>query len=112
LVFIAPGQEPKKLELDQKPTLAKLYELLGCNYVEMIHVTDEVVMWFDEDGKAQNKPVNPGATLLLEFAGGMPGDWVAGPVLITGIDGSGDICEPDVESLNREIDAYAKQREN
>jgi len=40
-------------------------------------------MWIDEEGKFKPHQVNIEATLLLQKAGGIPGDYVAGIALIT-----------------------------
>ena len=65
-------------------TLAELYEHTECSMVEAVTLEDGRLMWFDEEGKFASppKPVNMAATMLLAQAGGVPGDFVVGPVLI------------------------------
>lgn len=66
--------------------LADLYAALACECVEAIDLADGRVMWLDEEGKFAQppRPRNAVATALLAEAGGIPGDYIAGPVLITG----------------------------
>ena len=64
-------------------TLEELYGLIGCSTVEMVRLADGRLMWLDEDGKSKQLPPNQKATELLMAAGGMPGDFVGGTVLLT-----------------------------
>ncbi len=47
--------------------LAELYELLACDYVEVLQLADGRKMVLDEDGKLANKPRNERATRLANF---------------------------------------------
>ena len=67
----------------KKFTLKEMYELIGCSLVEMISLRDGRTMWMDEEGKFKDPHVlNSLATTMLREAGGAPGDYVAGTVLI------------------------------
>lgn len=67
-------------------TIKELYALIGngCNIVERIALPNKREMWLDEEGKlrAVTPPINPIATKLLASAGGIPGDYVVGNVVI------------------------------
>ena len=64
-------------------TLAELYKLLECSLVQVIYLADGNLMYLDEEGKFKSPCVpNPTATTLLEKAGGMPGDFIAGLALV------------------------------
>lgn len=85
---------PSGTEVDVSPasatrgfTLAELYNLIGCEIVQMVNLADGRTMWMDEEAKIRSGVafVNAKATKLLAEAGGIPGDEVIGPVLI---------CEP------------------
>lgn len=67
-------------------TLAELYRWVDCTTVELITLADGRLMWLDEDGKGTGKQINAEATELLRKAGGIPGDFVVGTVLITASD--------------------------
>ena len=65
-------------------TLDELYSLIGCTTVQAISLADGRTMWMDEEGKLSTVlVVNEKATELLLEAGGMPDDFVVGPVLLT-----------------------------
>lgn len=78
-------------------TLAELYALVGCETVEMIRMADGRLLWMDEEAKLARIPkrLNARATVLLQEAGGRPGDFILGPVLITTPAEGGE--EPDDE---------------
>lgn len=69
-------------------TLDELYKHIQTNMVEMVRLRDGRTMWIDEEGKF-NQPnhVNHAATRLLQQAGGIPGDYIAGNALIAERDG-------------------------
>lgn len=65
-------------------TLNELYKIIGCETVQMIYLADGRMMWMDEDGKSKpGLTLNSKATKLLQQAGGIPGDYILGKVLIT-----------------------------
>lgn len=65
-------------------TLQELYSLIHCTTVQEIELADGRSMWMDEEGKFRSiLEINHKATRLLELAGGDPGDFVVGIVLIT-----------------------------
>ncbi|MHB1350265.1 MAG: DUF3846 domain-containing protein [Desulfobulbaceae bacterium] len=64
-------------------SLDEMYSLLECSRVEAVHLRDGRIMWIDEEGKFKPHQVNIQATLLLQKAGGIPGDYVAGIALVT-----------------------------
>ena len=64
-------------------SLEELCRLLDCRLVEAVGLGKGLTMWLDEEGKLTNRAWNLVATKLLAQAGGMPGDRVCGPVLIT-----------------------------
>lgn len=67
-------------------TLQELYDLIGngCDMVQRIVLPNKREMWLDEEGKLRKTvpPVNRIATVLLSDAGGIPGDYVVGNVVI------------------------------
>ena len=65
-------------------SLDEMYSLLDCSRLEAVYLQDGRIMWIDEEGKLKPHQVNIQATLLLQKAGGIPGDYVAGIALITG----------------------------
>ncbi|WP_280395534.1 DUF3846 domain-containing protein [Nocardia brasiliensis] len=109
-VLIAPAEEPQKVEITGK-SLDELYQILNCEYVEMIRLHEDTVMWFDGDAKATGKPRNEAATKFLQFAGGMYGDYVAGSILITGVDDEGEIAEADLKAFMDAVEAYEKNKD-
>ena len=64
-------------------SLDEMYALLECTQVQVIYLRDGRIMWIDEEGKFKPHQVNIQATLLLQKAGGIPGDYVAGIALVT-----------------------------
>jgi len=64
-------------------SLEEMHSLLACSKLEAVHLRDGRIMWIDEEGKFKPHQVNIEATLLLQKAGGIPGDYVAGIALIT-----------------------------
>jgi hypothetical protein len=64
-------------------SLDEMYSLLECSRVEAVYLQDGRIMWIDEEGKFKPHQVNIQATLLLQKAGGIPGDYVAGIALVT-----------------------------
>jgi len=66
-------------------TLAEIYEHVGCETVELLHLADGNLLWMDEEAKLQTprKAANLDATALLHDAGGVAWDFVLGPVLVT-----------------------------
>jgi len=81
--------DPDGTETDVRPaapeagfTLSEMYRLIGCETVELVTLADGRLMLLDEDGKARKRPRNREASRLLGIAGGMHGDYVAGPALV------------------------------
>jgi len=64
-------------------TLEELRTYIGCEWVELIVLDDGKYMWINEEGKLSDHLPNPDATLLLQAAGGIPGDYIAGSAMIT-----------------------------
>lgn len=64
-------------------SLDELYKHIQTQMVEMVRLRDGRNMWIDEEGKF-NQPdhVNEKATRLLQQAGGIPGDYIAGNALV------------------------------
>jgi hypothetical protein len=66
-------------------TLADLYRLIGCTLVDRVILADGATyMWLDDEGKYADPPKarNEWATWALAAAGGIPGDYVVGAVLV------------------------------
>jgi hypothetical protein len=85
------------------PAFARSF--LGEGYLEAVMV-GECAFWFDEEGKYKALLRNRLATMLLHALGGRlgPGDYLAGPVAVTGVDRSdGEIDDiPDIrDDLNK-----------
>jgi len=72
---------------------AQVYDLLGCQSVEPVYPPPShaggphLRMWLDEDGKLKGRALNKAATALMAERL-RPGDFIVGPVLVTG-------CDPD-----------------
>ncbi|MCL7489729.1 MAG: DUF3846 domain-containing protein [Desulfobulbaceae bacterium] len=64
-------------------SLDEMYSLLECSRIEAVYLQDGRIMWIDEEGKFKPHQINIEATLLLQKAGGIPGDYIAGIALIT-----------------------------
>lgn len=75
-------EEPVVLARGETLDLGTMYRLLDCELVECVMLKDGCTMWLDEEGKLKRRRENPVATRLLAEAGGIPGDRVAGPVLV------------------------------
>lgn len=64
-------------------TLQEMYDLLNCSCVQAVSLSSGRIMWIDEEGKFKPHTQNHMATLLLQVAGGTPGDYIAGAALLT-----------------------------
>lgn len=42
---------------DEREELQWMYEVIGCQYVEMVVVTDQLTLWVDEEGLLKEAPV-------------------------------------------------------
>jgi len=85
-IVIPPrGPEREVRPLGQHFSLEELYRHVETDLVECVFLRDGRTMWLDELGKLREPgvPWNPRATALLEAAGGNPGDFVVGTVLVT-----------------------------
>lgn len=80
------GEEVEIFPGNNRFTLQEMYSLLGCTCLEVVTLSDGKKMWLDECGKLKWHYVNHKASDLLQEAGGIPGDYIAGPVLITDTD--------------------------
>ena len=67
----------------KKFTNTEIQSHVGCEWFEHIGLADGRDMWFDEEGKHRMKLDNFRASDLLNEAGGIFGDYIAGTVLIT-----------------------------
>jgi hypothetical protein len=71
------------------PSLAEFQGLVG-GYIEALDLTDEVSSYINEEGKLEGLPRNDAADQLVRKAlarsgrGLIPGDYVAGPLVLTG----------------------------
>lgn len=89
-VIIDPGGAVSVTDIDPE----RLSPHIGGGYVERIVTStadgEEVMLWFDEEGKMKDLPDNPAATSLVTFwlgrdgRGLMPGDVLSGIVVVTG----------------------------
>lgn len=64
-------------------SLGEMYSLLECTHLQPVYLQDGRIMWIDEEGKFKPHQVNIQATLLLQKATGIQGDYVAGIALVT-----------------------------
>lgn len=56
-------------EKGEEFSLKEMYELIGCNMVEHVTLTDDVSIWADEEGLLKNDfIINPIATALYRAA--------------------------------------------
>ena len=83
LIFANGEEAPVAPANGKRFTLQELYAHIECDTVELVMLADGRVMWLDENGKRSTKELNQTATDLLREAGGIPGDFVVGNVLIT-----------------------------
>lgn len=65
--------------------LAALQEAVG-GWIELIHITEEVIAYLNEEGKQEELPFNELATDLCEHfkVGLMPGDYIVGNMVLLG----------------------------
>jgi hypothetical protein len=68
-------------------------------YIEGIRLGADVYMYVDEEGKLKGLPMNSRATALA-IGAGLP-DFVVGPVLLVGFDGSPEIASLPPEFVER-----------
>lgn len=61
------------------------YQRIVGGYIETVPYRENVVPYFDEEGKIKGKPVNERATALLRNSI-FPGDYIAGTCLFVGFD--------------------------
>lgn len=82
-----------RVDMPKNDTLAALQGHVG-GYVECIDVSHPVTgavatLWFNDSGKINGLARNPYA-MVVAIAGGWTGpeygDWIAGPVVVTGLD--------------------------
>jgi hypothetical protein len=52
---------------NKKWTLEELYELIGCNYIDIIELSPTKSMIIDEEARLANKNANDFATNILRF---------------------------------------------
>jgi hypothetical protein len=77
------GKDDKVESAGDKFTGDEIRAVLGCETFEVVSLPSGLLMWMDEDGKGRGRPRNAWASALLQEAGGMSGDFVAGTVLLT-----------------------------
>ena len=63
-------------------SLEELREHVSCEFVQMIYLKDDRIMWLDEYGKMKDHVCNDTASLLLWEAGGGKTDYIAGDAFI------------------------------
>jgi len=63
-------------------TVEEIRELIGCEWVTIIHLGGGSMLVVDEEGKMNNKPVNSFATQLAKDAKINMLDYVVGDVLL------------------------------
>ena len=83
-ILITP--DGKRTEVSAKGarfTLDEMHSFLSCSLLQAVFLLDGRIMWIDEEGKFKPHQVNIQATLLLQKAGCIPGDYVAGIALVT-----------------------------
>lgn len=85
-----PGQGAVFLQtLTRQPGSSSLYDQIRAivgGIVEGIRFADDATAYLHEEGKYEGLDPNPAADLLCQAAGTglMPGDWIAGPFIVTG----------------------------
>lgn len=92
-LMVRPDGDASAVTLEA--TLETLRAAIGGGWLEAVIGPD----WFayvDEDGKAKGLPVNGVATRLARAIGwgGQPGDYLSGPVLFLGANGSTEVDAP------------------
>jgi hypothetical protein len=77
----------------------KLLQDAVHGYIESVTLSDNLVMWVNEDGKMQKMPFNQAATsIFIKHRGGA--DFIVGPVIFTGgADDEGNTLGLDEVSL-------------
>lgn len=58
--------------------LQELYQIVGCNMIEIVYLPDKMILVIDEEGKLQDKPINCQATILCK----MSDDYIVGDALL------------------------------
>lgn len=80
--ILIPVEGPPVLTAEE--TLEDIQRIVG-GYVEALSLADDLTGWINDDGKAMGLPRNARATGFYEALGvGVPGDFIAGPMLLTG----------------------------
>lgn len=84
--LLSPSGFEQPVAIPVKNALQAMYKLIGsgCHTVQMITLHDGRRMWMDEDGKYHQQAYNPHATELFQKSGGMPDDFIVGPVILEG----------------------------
>ena len=75
--------KPKTRYIDDiEPTLEEMQKFVG-GYIEVLHISKELTMVIDEEGKLNDKPINQEATNIAhEHEAIFEMDYIAGDVLI------------------------------
>jgi|HubBroStandDraft_3_1064219.scaffolds.fasta_scaffold255922_2 hypothetical protein len=88
MLLIKPDGSETEVEIpnETQAFLETMYRLIGngCHTVQVIGLGHGRLMWMDENAKLSPtpEPVNPRATRMIEEAGGIPGNYILGNVLI------------------------------
>lgn len=80
---------PDRVEHYRGPLYLQNMQKLLDGYIEAIDARfadlPPATGWLNEEGKMKGLPANPAATAILVESGGIPGDVVAGPMVLTGV---------------------------
>ncbi|WP_433585360.1 DUF3846 domain-containing protein [Microbacterium hydrocarbonoxydans] len=92
--------------------LLSLYSALGCQWVDVIRLTDDIDAWLDDEGRVNGAPDNVTATNVFRAFGWhlTDGDAVRGSVAFAAHDGVGGMAS--LSARQREIveDALAQAK--
>lgn len=83
VILIPVSDAPKVIELDGRTVPYDTINESVEGWIEHVGLDDDKSMWVNEEGKVDNLPYNPLATLLWEQNYGYT-DVIVGPALITG----------------------------
>lgn len=89
-VLVGVDGPPARVDIDGE--LPGLQAAVGGS-IEVLGYAPGITAWINEDGKGRALPVNRAATRLCRDRALLQvGDWIAGPMLLTGATPAGDVA--------------------
>lgn len=89
-LLITPEGDPEEVTVNGDDHLADYYRLLGCKYVDVVRLNNDLDAWIDDEGNSDGAEPNPLASAVIHALGP---DWILprmyrGPVLFLNVDQS------------------------